>query len=216
LAQSTSNLLARLKQRDYTGTCWWCGGKADSREHRHKASDLRREFASAEYAGGDVAILRGDQDLTLRSPKADRAKFGPTLCARCNNQRSQRFDNAYDQFIEWYLGHERKVERTRIIRLDEIYTDWRGGRSDLLGYFVKHIGCRIADLALEVPTTLKDFLDKGTAPLGLVTSFELNGIFVGSKNWSRNVRPSMEQRAISGSALSSRGHHATTILTLRP
>src|SRR4051794_40173883 len=33
--------LDRLRQ-DQTGVCWWCAGVANSREHRHKASILRR------------------------------------------------------------------------------------------------------------------------------------------------------------------------------
>lgn len=168
-----------LPEHDYTGTCWWCGAPADSREHRHKASDLRREFAHDEYAAGDVEIVGGKGNRTLRSPKATPAKFGNTLCARCNNERSQPQDEAYDAFIEWYLANEHEVETTGIVRLDEIYPTWQTGRTHLLGYFIKHVGCRVADTGYEVPDGFREYLDHGIWPPGLVISFEINGVHVG-------------------------------------
>jgi hypothetical protein len=80
-------------------------GVADSREHRHKASDLRREFGRAEYQARDVILARSDgrPEELLRGPNASVAKFSNNFCARCNNERSQPFDRAYDTFIEWFL-----------------------------------------------------------------------------------------------------------------
>ena len=56
----------------YAGTCWRWGGPADSREHRHKASDLRREFAKAEYEANEVILSRthGRRNVDVRGPNA--------------------------------------------------------------------------------------------------------------------------------------------------
>jgi hypothetical protein len=56
---------------------WWCGGVADSREHRHKASDLRREFGRAEYQARDVILARSDgrPEELLRGPKRERRQL---------------------------------------------------------------------------------------------------------------------------------------------
>jgi hypothetical protein len=163
-------------RHDYTGTCWWCGAPADSREHRHKASDLRREFARGEYEKGDVIVRREREAIQVRGPNSMQAKFGNMFCASCNNARSQPFDRAYDRFIEWYLAQEREVEKTGVLRLDEMHDDLRTGTRDVLRYFVKHIGCRIADSGYTVPSSFRDFLENRGEPTGLICSFEMNAV----------------------------------------
>jgi hypothetical protein len=167
---------APLAPHDYSSTCWWCGGVADSREHRHKASDLRREFGRPEYEAGDVIISRSEDhpEVLLPGPNSKVAKFSNNFCARCNNERSQPFDRAYDTFIEWFLANEEAVERTGVVPLDEIFDDYTIGSFNVLRYFGKHIGCRIADNGFTVPGTLHSFLDRGEEPAGFVFSFEIN------------------------------------------
>jgi hypothetical protein len=149
---------------------------ADSREHRHKASDLRREFGTAEYEAKDVILARsqGRPEVLLPGPNASVAKFSNNFCARCNNERSQPFDRAYDTFIEWFLANEREVERTGIVPLEEIFDSYQVGSFNVLRYFGKHVGCRIADVGFAVPETLPAFLDGREEPAGFVYSFEIN------------------------------------------
>jgi hypothetical protein len=167
---------APLAPHDYSGTCWWCGSVADSREHRHKASDLRREFGRPEYEAGDVILSRseGRPEVLLPGPNAKVAKFSTNFCSRCNNERSQPFDRAYDTFIEWFLANEGDVERTGSVPLQEIFDDYGIGSLDVLRYFGKHVGCRIADNDFTVPGTLRAFLDRGEEPAGFVFWFEIN------------------------------------------
>jgi hypothetical protein len=166
-----------LHQHDYTGTCWWCGSPANSKEHRHKASDLRREFAKAEYEMGEVIVKREGEALEVPGPKSKKVKFGDVFCARCNNERSQPYDRAYDRFVESFLRHEELVETTGLMRLDEIGDDWREEAEGVLCYFVKHIGCRVADAGFAVPRSFIDYLNGGEFPAGLVCSFELDHVF---------------------------------------
>jgi hypothetical protein len=170
-----------LEHHRYEGECWWCGGEADSREHRHKASDLRREFSSEEYRAGDVALFPngGDPAVDLRGPNAIAAKFGHNFCAGCNNARSQPFDRAYDKFIEWFLANETEVEDSGLIPLIEIFDDWEEGSLLVLSYYAKHVGCRIADLGYRVPDSLRAFLDGRDEPSGFAFNFEINGALAG-------------------------------------
>jgi hypothetical protein len=170
-----------LLPHDYEGTCWWCGGVADSREHRHKASDLRREFSMAEYQAGDVILRRSEERpaIDLRGPNAKVAKFGSNFCARCNNERSQPFDLAYDRFIEWFLANEEELEKTGLVPLHEIFDDWRTGQHLVTCYYAKHAGCRIADVGFRVPDSLGDFLDGREEPAGFAFNFELSGFLAG-------------------------------------
>lgn len=70
---------------------------ADSREHRHKASILRRMWSDE-----GLYLGRHGEDLyTLRSWRSDAVKFGKVLCQDCNNVRSQPFDKAYDVYAEF-------------------------------------------------------------------------------------------------------------------
>jgi len=170
-----------LEHCEYQRECWWCGGEADSREHRHKASDLRREFSATEYQAGEIALFRSEDkpEVDLRGPNALVAKFGHNFCARCNNERSQPFDRAYDRFIEWFLANERAVEDSGVIPLTEIFNDWEQGALLVNCYYAKHAGCRIADMGFRVPDSLRAFLDGRDEPAGFAFSFEVNGYLAG-------------------------------------
>jgi hypothetical protein len=160
------------------GTCWWCGAPADSREHKFKRSDLVREHGAAPYKGDAVlSRVNGEGSLYMRSSKNDALKFQPNLCQRCNDTRSQPFDNAYDQFISWILANEAVVLDSRAIDLEAVFgSNWRATGLDVLRYFVKHIACRLADLAtqgkrIRIPSDLVAFLNGGPSPQSVMCDF---------------------------------------------
>jgi hypothetical protein len=166
-----------LGRHDYTGTCWWCGAAAGSREHRYKATDLRREFSRAEYEEGEVIVRRGGDTETVAGPKAGVVKFKDVFCPHCNNARSQPFDCAYDRLVEWFAENEDAVEASGALPLEEVDRDWPELVEGVCRYFVKHVGCRIADRDYEVPSSFAAYLDGGDFPPGLVLSFELDAVF---------------------------------------
>ena len=161
------------------GTCWWCGASADSREHKFKRSDLVREHGAAPYVGS--AMLSGVSHTGdphhMRSNRSDPLKFKPNLCQRCNNTRSQPFDNAYDEFVAWIFANEQLVLDSRSLDLDAVFgAKWRSRGLDLLRYFVKHICCRIADLVAggyetAIPSDVIAFLNGGASPRTLMCEF---------------------------------------------
>jgi hypothetical protein len=156
------------------GTCWWCGAAADSREHRYKRSDLVREFGKPPYRGGQALVLSGTPRRGISGPNSDAFKFAANLCRRCNNERSQPFDEAYDRFMAYLASHRRVIARAREIDLREIFGPaWKAEAVQLIRYYGKHIGCRITDTAhrlniqLGLDRDLMDFLDGGPYPSGL-------------------------------------------------
>src|SRR5215218_10369967 len=134
-------------RHNYGGRCWWCGAVADSREHKHKKSDLIREFGSGPYLG-DSAVVRGF-DGTLRNvqgPDANEVRFPRVLCARCNNARSKPFDLTYDVLAAFIADNEDAVLNARQFRFSDVYgSGWRSYKDNLARCYVKHLGCRLAE-----------------------------------------------------------------------
>jgi hypothetical protein len=168
-------------RHNYGGRCWWCGAVADSREHKHKKSDLIREFGSGPYIG-DSAVVRGF-DATLRQiqgPDANEVKFPRVLCARCNNARSKPFDLAYDDLASFIADHEDTILNARRFRFSDVYgSGWRSARDNLAKYYVKHLGCRLAEAEVKVEQPILDYLNGQSAELtGLEMRYEIRSDIV--------------------------------------
>lgn len=145
-----------------SGRCWWCGAKADSREHKFKRTDLSRMWDK-----DDHLIWVGDRrEVKVRSArKSPVVKFAANLCARCNNMRSQPFDTAYDLFSTYVWEHPESLYRSSSLNMKLIYgKDWSVGALDLGRYVAKHIGCRMAASGYAVPDAIIPFLE-GVLPL---------------------------------------------------
>ena len=169
--------------RAQIGTCWWCGGTANSREHKFKRTDIERGFGRGPYRNGRTLERHGydrrPSDVTGSKSKV--FKFEPMICARCNGERSRLFDSAYDQFMDYLFGNEAAVLGSGEVDLRRIYGDeWGSKGFDLARYFVKHICCRLANVAehreIWLDTRLTEFLDGGVYPqcLGLVPLIDMS------------------------------------------
>ena len=72
-----------ISTKDYRGQCWWCGNTADSREHKYKSSDIKREFGKHSYKGNKAVkrifdeLDRGDN---VQGANSNFLKFGFTIC----------------------------------------------------------------------------------------------------------------------------------------
>ena len=155
------------------GVCWWCGAPADSREHKYKRSDIVREFGEGPYQGGQQLVVIGEGSDTLQrgisGPASKAFKFDANLCRRCNNERSQPFDRAYDAFTSYISANSEAIRRSGEIDLAAVYGDsWPEDAENLVRYFVKHIGCRVAGELIAqrvaIDTDLNRFLDGGPVP----------------------------------------------------
>lgn len=142
-------------------TCWWCGQAADSREHRVKASQLKRMFRTSEFLVLDDTV--GGRPTRQNGLKSKPILFDKVLCAQCNNSRSQPFDRAYDTFVDkvwddpdYFRG------RASLDMRDSFSSDEEGSRI-LARYYMKNIGCRIAEIGFSVPSQIVEFMDGAPA-----------------------------------------------------
>lgn len=165
-----------LQKRLSNEACWWCGARADSREHKIKKSDLVREFGAGPYKE-PLLSSRDGVDRFVQGPDSKIVKFRATMCSKCNNERSQPFDNDYDQFAAFVHSRERHILASRLIDLRAVYgSDWEGGRGGLLRYVAKHAGCRLAENGVDVPASICRYLDGGPPPCGeLAIEIEIRG-----------------------------------------
>lgn len=148
---------------DLQGVCWWCGSVADSLEHRHKRTDLLRL-----WVGAEGPVWGGDEGRTeaIRGPnsKSSAVRFGRILCQRCNNDRSQPFDLAYDKFSNALVEGMDVWWAAPGVSLARIYGDvWRSHAMNLARYYVKNFGCLLADQGVRPPKTMRDFLNGAEA-----------------------------------------------------
>lgn len=121
--------------------------------------------------------MRGGRSRNVQGPNSVLAKFKATMCAKCNNERSQPFDLACAQFTAYIHEHERHILATRSVDLGAVYgRHWQPGRDGLLRYMAKHVGCRLADNDVEVPVSIRRYLDGGPEPCSeLAMKFEIRG-----------------------------------------
>lgn len=151
------------------GRCWWCGAPTDSREHRLKASDLRREYGKPPYT--DLRTLTrfsGSDRHDFSGPNSSSVKFSPTLCVRCNDTRSQPFDDAWDTLASYLAYHEAEVVSTLSLDWTDVFGScWQERAADVERYVLKHAMCRVVD-QLPGPVTVAgeyiDFLNGGARP----------------------------------------------------
>lgn len=138
--------------------CWWCGEPASTKEHKFKRSDLRRMWDP-----DDLYLVHGDHVRPVsrvRSiAKSPQVRFDTTMCANCNNNRSQPFDRAWEAFSDYVWDNGQRLKWRQYLDAEAIYgTSWPDGLRLISSYVVKHAACRIANWKFEVPSDLIRFL----------------------------------------------------------
>ena len=156
-----------------TMKCWICGNPADTREHIIKQSDIRRLFGRGPYQKGN-RLKRMDQNQTrklIQSEDSVHIKYQKNLCKHCNSARSQPWDKAYDEFMEYILRNESELKRTRKVGFkDVVHSDTGRFTTSLYSYFVKAFGCQLQENGQTPPLELSEFLlDKGDNTNLLIT-----------------------------------------------
>ncbi|WP_267116877.1 hypothetical protein [Xanthomonas sacchari] len=116
-----------------------------------------------------------ERQTNIRGPKSSKLKYKKTLCAKCNNERSQPWDKAYDSFVSWVLDNEEEIIRRRLINFETIFgSSFAEGQLNLSKYFVKSFGCRFVDAEIPVPADLVELLPLEHFLTALKISFAVN------------------------------------------
>ena len=144
-----------------TRNCWICGNPADSREHKFKKSDLAR--SSATWAPADQPFFVSDSGVRrVQGPGSKLVTFGKVLCQNCNTTNTQPYDRAYESFSIWVNQRDAAVMTEPSIDFSDIYREnYRAEVPNLLKYFAKHLGCRLAADDYTVPSELVASLASG-------------------------------------------------------
>lgn len=155
---------------DYQGSCWWCGNLADSREHKWKKSELDTVYGPSGSERYPLTWVDDDGSTrAVQGPNSKIMKFERSICQNCNNSRSQPFDQAYDQWVEYISANHDRIVARRLVDLPDVVgrADYEDFKLNLAKYFAKHIGCRVADgSAGQVPYSLIMFLNGETEDSG--------------------------------------------------
>jgi len=168
------------------GKCWWCNDLADTREHVYKRTDLERE-----YQRDNNLILIHNAEPTkkgkkLQSKNSKLVKFRKSLCNNCNSAKSQPFDKAYDQFVSYLKNNEEQIsKRSKILFNDIFKNDWEVQKYNLIRYFIKHLGCSLAENKIRISSNLIDFLNGKGYPQNLEIVFSQS---IDRKNYLDSIK----------------------------
>jgi len=142
--------------------CWWCGKIGDSGEHKFKRTDIISEFGDSFKDKNDHPVfVKDNRTYQLRSPNSKFMKFKKVLCSDCNNDRSQKFDRAYDKFIAYIFANFEKLKYAGFINFSEVFeSNWKTNKRYVYSYFIKHFCCRLAINGIKINNSLIEFLDE--------------------------------------------------------
>jgi hypothetical protein len=136
--------------------CWICEQEeATTREHRSKRSDLKAVLGDS---GG--AFLHTDKRWNRRVQSIDSklAKYEPSLCATCNNERTQPHDFAWEVLSASLRRRSPPLIPGGYVRGNRIF---RYGTSrkmrDMHLFFLKWLGCQIVETSIPIVPGIDTF-----------------------------------------------------------
>ncbi len=136
--------------------CWICGANADSGEHLVKASDIRAVFGPVSQIKPLFFHTKERRNRSVPGVRANILKSGARICAKCNNQRTQPHDRAWENLSQYLRSREPFFRVGDRVRLAKVFPG--AVRSSMLRvhlYFVKVFGCLI--LEHDIPINLELF-----------------------------------------------------------
>lgn len=154
--------------------CWICGNIANSKEHRFKASDIKRIYGK-KFNGFHV---KGTNSTPIKSYKDRTLKFPEIICEYCNITRTREHDEAYDVFSKYCFENYQSLLSEKEINFKAIYkANWKNEKRNLYKYFAKHAGCKIyISNQKKDLTDLSNFILGKSETLKFVLYFELKMI----------------------------------------
>ena len=160
--------------------CWICGSPADSREHKFKKSDVAH--SSKTWAPSDQPYFISDGGWRrVQGPDSQLVKFEQkVICQHCNTTRTQPFDRAYECFAAWVNQKGADLMAEDRIDFVQIYgAQFQDDVLNLLKYFAKHLGCRLAADGYTIPPGLAPSLatsDLSPFEVSLARNAEIAGV----------------------------------------
>lgn len=133
--------------------CWICGAAdAATREHRIKASDLKRQFGAPTqnrpFYFNAVARpgMPAQRNYPVGSLKSNALKYTHRICQNCNSARTQSHDYAWAHAAAKLSAAMQLLQFRGDFRANWLFPyDTRGHMLYLHIYFVKLFGCQVVE-----------------------------------------------------------------------
>ena len=159
--------------------CWICGDDAVTGEHMIKASDLRAQFGHFSQHKPLYMHFGRARNVPIRGKNVALLKYNDTLCAKCNNERTQRHDRAWEKLSNYLISNESPISKN-MARLDLSKVYGSNVANELVNlqlFFVKQFGCLIVEntVPMDVSEFAKCILENRPHPdifLEVGTGFE--------------------------------------------
>jgi len=128
-------------------SCWICGDAAHSREHIPKASDVRRYLGVPSQQSPLYFHTTGRKNVPVQGIRSERFRSKAPICAKCNNERTQPYDKAWEQLSAYLDANSQPLSRKGAFNLARIFRggSFRKHARNVHLFFVKLFGCRIAE-----------------------------------------------------------------------
>ncbi len=126
--------------------CWICGDEANSGEHQIKASDLKSVFGHVTQKSPLRFHTDQKRNQPIRGIKSDKLKYLALLCARCNNERTQPHDKAWERLSIYLQKRQPPIRPGMKVRLNRTFPG--SVSKSMLNvhlYFLKLFGCLITE-----------------------------------------------------------------------
>lgn len=123
-----------------------------------KASDLRSMYGH--LSQNNPIYLHTDQQRNqlVKGLRSQLLKCGALICAKCNNERTQPYDRAWERLSEFFSSRRPAIRSGQVVRLDGAFPGTvKRSMLHVHLYFVKLFGCMIAEH--RVPIEIKPFAD---------------------------------------------------------
>lgn len=136
--------------------CWICGEVAKTGEHLLKSSDLRSHYGRVTPDKPIYIHTANKRNVPLLSVKDKRLVCRAKICAKCNNDRTQPYDRAWESFSGYVRSNWETISKSEKIDLSVIFPGSSRRQSlNIHLYFVKLFGCRIVEN--NIPIDIKKF-----------------------------------------------------------
>jgi hypothetical protein len=179
--------------------CWICGSKAQTGEHVIKASDMRSIFGHIRQSQPVYRHSASRRNVPAKGINTKILKSGALLCARCNNQRTQPYDRAWET-LSLYVRSRPQIRCRDRIKLGKVFPG--AVHRSMLNvhlFFVKLFGCLVVENS--VPIDIGDFssaiLNNAAHPkVHLAISPYTDGIASGSAGYSNLDTAQLNRRVV--------------------
>lgn len=154
---------------DSVPDCWICGDEGDTGEHLIKKSDLLSYFGIPSQNSPLFLSNHKKKNVRIGSFNNDRLKSPARICAKCNNQRTQPYDKAWENLSYALKNCTPPIGPRSIFRANEhtaFPCDTQAFMRRVHLYFVKLFGCHIVtgDIPIDITGFSKAILKKSFHP----------------------------------------------------